>query len=127
MPTPSNEPVAADSPTHSHCPPEDERSSWRSAEIDDINEATTTPEPEVIQQPTPPPSDSHISSAAEAYITDNQSKQIDMEEEITAPDMLSPVSGDGEKTEDNELAALTSAYPSSPSMGYEFSNIRVRL
>lgn len=44
-----------------------------------------------------------------------------------ATDMPSPISADGEKHDEGELPALDSADLGSPSMGYEFSNIRVRI
>jgi len=50
---------------------------------------------------------------------------MDIDEEAAAPDMLSPMSADGEKQEEIDLPALTSTDLGSPSMGYDFSNIRL--
>ena len=95
--------------------------------MDDIHEEVIiNTAPEVHQQPTPPPSDSHVPGSAEARIADNQGKRMDIDEEAAAPDMLSPMSADGEKQEEIDLPALTSTDLGSPSMGYDFSNIRVR-
>jgi hypothetical protein len=44
-----------------------------------------------------------------------------------ATDMPSPISADGEKHDEGELPALDSADLGSPSMGYDFSNVRVRI
>ena len=95
--------------------------------MDDIRSQTITPAPEVHQQPTPPPSDSHVAGSTERHITDNPRKRMDIDEEIAPPDMLSPMSTEGDKQDEHELAALTSTDISSPSMGYDFSNIRVCL
>lgn len=127
MPTPSsNEPVVANLSSHISCPPDDDRSDWRGAEMNNINEGVIATAPEVHQQPTPPPSDSHIASSAEARIANTHGKRMDIDEEATAPDMLSPMSTDGEKQEEHELPTLASRDLSSPSLGYDFSNIRVR-
>lgn len=96
--------------------------------MDGINEEDNTTPPEVHQQPTPPPSDSHVPGSAETRIADFHGKRMDIDEEATAPDMLSPMSADGEKQEEHELPARTTSTDlGSPSMGYDFSNIRVRL
>lgn len=93
--------------------------------MDGIQEESIDTAPEVHQQPTPPPSDSHIPGLTEGRIADNQRKRVDCDEETAAPDMLSPMSGIGEKQEEHELPALTSTDLGSPSMGYDFSNVRV--
>lgn len=53
---------------------------------------------------------------------------MDIEEEpTTGPDMMSPMSVDTDnKPEESELPALTSTDPCPPSLGYDFSNVRVR-
>jgi hypothetical protein len=94
--------------------------------MDGIHEEPINPAPEVHQQPTPPPSDS-LPGLTERRNADNHRKGMDVDEETTAPDILSPISGDGDKQEEHELPALTSTDLGSPSMGYDFSNIRVRL
>jgi hypothetical protein len=50
---------------------------------------------------------------------------MDIDEETSAPDMLSPISAEGDKQEEAELPALANTDLGSPSMGYDFSNIRV--
>ena len=51
---------------------------------------------------------------------------MDTEEDISTADMLSPISAEGgNKQEERELAALAAPDLGSPSMGYDFSNIRV--
>lgn len=93
--------------------------------MDGINEEVNTTPPEVHQQPTPPPSDSHVPGSTEQRIADSRGKRMVMDEEATAPDMLSPMSADGEKQEEHEIPSLTSTDLGSPSMGYDFSNIRL--
>ena len=130
MPTPaSHDQINAASPSHS-CPPEDEsRSSWRGVEIDEVNDGTVTSAQEVIQQPTPPAQDSQPIGPADSYMMAQQErKRMDTDEDVTAAEMLSPMSaegGGGEKQEERELSALAAPDLVSPSMGYDFSNIRV--
>lgn len=94
--------------------------------MDDDRDEVITAVPEAHQQPTPPASDSQINNSAATYMADEQNiKRIDMDEETSAPDMLSPMSTDGEKQDESELPALTSADLGSPSMGYDFSCVRV--
>jgi hypothetical protein len=82
----------------------------------------------VHQQPTPPPSDSHVPASTNTHIADDQNvKRMDVDEETVGPDMLSPMSADADKQDESELPALTSTDLGSPSGGYDFSNIRVRL
>ena len=96
--------------------------------MDGNNEEDNIIPPEIHQQPTPPPSDSHIPDLAETHIAEFHGKRMDLDEEATAPDMLSPMSADGEKQEEHEISArMTSTNLGSPSMGYDFSNIRVCL
>jgi glucose-induced degradation protein 4 len=93
--------------------------------MDDSHSEAIVAAPEVLQQPTPP-QDSQPAGSADTYISEQQDiKRMDMDEDTTAPDMLSPMSADGDKQEESELPALASADLGSPSMGYDFSNIRV--
>lgn len=94
--------------------------------MDDVREEVIDAAPEIHQQPTPPPSESHVPGSTEARAADNHGKRMDIDEDITAPDMLSPISADGEKQDEHDLPALSSTDLGSPSMGYDFSNIRVR-
>lgn len=51
---------------------------------------------------------------------------MDADEDTTTAEMLSPISAEGtEKQEERELSALAAPDLGSPSMGYNFSNIRV--
>ena len=79
----------------------------------------------LAQQPTPPhSSDSQVNAADTPR--DNQSKRMADDDEAVVADMLSPVSAEGDKQEESELPALSSStHLISPSMGYDFSNIRV--
>ena len=99
--------------------------------MDHISEESIVAAPEVHRQLTPPPSDSHVpAGSTESHIDDQQNiKRMDIGEETTAgPDILSPMSTDADnKQEESELPALTSTDLGSQSMGYDFSNIRVRL
>jgi len=82
--------------------------------------------PEILQQPTPPPSDSHAGrSTTDTHIADQPDKRMDIDDETSAPDMLSPMSAEGDKQEETDLPALANTDPGSPSMGYDFSNIRL--
>ena len=97
--------------------------------MDHTSEESIVGAPEVHQEPTPPPTDSHVPGETESHIADQQNiKGMDIEEETTAgPDMLSPMSADTDKQqEESELPALTSTDLGPPSMGYDFSNVRVR-
>jgi len=126
MPTPSNIDSIGTPSSHASCPPEDDRFSWRINDDADTHEDAVAASPEILQQPTPPPSDSHLAGSTETRITPAANiKQMDMDEETSPPDMLSPMSADGDKHEESELPALTSNELSSPSMGYDFSNVRM--
>ena len=97
--------------------------------MDHPGEETIVAAPEVYQQPTPPPTDSHVPGSTESHNADEQDvKRMDVEEDATAvPDMLSPMSVDADgKPEESELSGLTSADLGLPSLGYDFSNVRVR-
>lgn len=124
MPTPSSaDNNAAATSIHSSCPPDDDRSSWRR---DDSQDEAIVTVAEPLQQPTPPPSDSPITgSAGIRAIEESSNKRMDMDEETSGPDMLSPMSTEADKNDDSELPTLSRTDLSAPSMGYDFSNIRV--
>ncbi|KAG0649792.1 Vacuolar import and degradation [Hyphodiscus hymeniophilus] len=125
---PSDENHHANPSINPSCPPEDDRSSWRRAEMDHTGESDIVAAPEVYQQPTPPPTDSHYPGSTESHIAGEQDvKRMDIEEETsTGPDMLSPMSTHADsKLGESELSILASADLSSPSMGYDFSNVRL--
>ena len=94
--------------------------------MDDSHDEAIVTAPEVLQQPTPPPSDSQATGSTDTHIADQPDpKRMDIDEDTTAPDMLSPMSAEGDKPDENELPALSSADLGAPSMRYDFSNIRV--
>jgi len=94
--------------------------------MDDSHDEAIVTAPEVLQQPTPPPSDSQATGSTDIHIADQpDSKRMDIDEDTTAPDMLSPMSAEGDKPDENELRALSSVDLGAPSMGYDFSNIRL--
>jgi hypothetical protein len=94
--------------------------------MDDSHDEAIVTAPEVLQQPTPHPSDSQATGSTDTHIADQpDSKRMDIDEDTTAPDMLSPMSAEGDKADENELPALSSADLGAPSMGYDFSNIRL--
>ena len=94
--------------------------------MDDSHDEAIVTAPEVLQQPTPPPSDSQATGSTDTHIADQPDpKRMDIDEDATAPDMLSPMSAEGDKPDENGLPALSSADLGAPSMGYDFSNIRV--
>lgn len=87
------------------------------------------PAPEVLQQPSPSPSppESRAAGPTDTHIREQQeSKRMAMDEEVSAPDVLSPMSAEADKQQDeSEINQLTLSDLSSPSMDYDFSNIRV--
>jgi hypothetical protein len=89
----------------------------------------SVPAPEVLQQPSPSPPESHTAGSTDTHIGEQQqSKRMDMDEEASAPDMLSPMSAEADKQQDeSDLHQLTRSDLGSPSMGYDFSNIRVSI
>ena len=97
--------------------------------MDDVDGGLIAAATEAQQQPTPPPQDSQDSQVTGPTERHNlrNIKRMDTEEEVAAPDMPSPISADGEKPEERELAALNSADLGSPSLSYDFSNVRVRI
>ncbi|KUJ07992.1 vesicle-mediated transport protein-like protein Vid24 [Mollisia scopiformis] len=127
MPTPSSaDNLAAASSLHSSCPPDDDRSSWRSIQMEDTQDEAIVTAPEVLQQPTPPPTDSQVTGSTNTHIAEHQqTKRMDIDEETSGPDILSPMSAEADKPEDVELPTLSNTDLSSPSMGYDFSNIRL--
>ncbi|RDL42239.1 Vesicle-mediated transport protein-like protein Vid24 [Venustampulla echinocandica] len=127
MPTPSShDRIAATPSSHTSCPPDDDRSSWRSVEMDDTPEETILAAAEVLQQPTPPASGSRAAGSTETRITEQpEVKRMDIEEDNVAHDMLSPMSAEADKQDDTDIHALANTDLGSPSMGYDFSNIRL--
>jgi hypothetical protein len=83
----------------------------------------SVPAPEVLQQPSPSP-ESHTAGSTDTHITEQQqSKRMDMDEEASAP-----MSAEADKQQDeSDLHQLTRSDLGSPSMGYDFSNIRVSI
>ncbi|PMD64046.1 vesicle-mediated transport protein-like protein Vid24 [Hyaloscypha bicolor E] len=128
MPTPqSNENMLPAPSIHSSCPPDEDRSSWRSIEMEDGLVEANVPAPEVLQQPSPSPPESHTTGSTDTHIAEQQQgKRMDIDEEASAPDMLSPMSTETDKQQDeSDLHQLTRSDLGSPSMGYDFSNIRL--
>lgn len=126
MPTPSdNNPLAGASP-HILCPPDDDRSSWRSAEMEDIHFSTTSAVSEIREELTPPPTSTQTPDPTGPPASHQQrDKQMDIDEETPGPEVLSPTSTVGDKQEDVELSALSSTGLASQPTGYDFSNLRV--
>ncbi len=86
-------------------------------------ENVITPE-EAFQQPTPP-SDSPAAGSAERHLAEQENaKRMDMDEDTSAAEMLSPMSAGPDKQEVVELPALPVDL-GSPSLGYDLSNVRV--
>lgn len=129
MPTPSpssNETIVAATSLHSSCPPDDDRANWRVVDMDVPHDEAIATAPEVLQQPTPPPAESRPAGSTDTHIAaPHNTKQMDIDEDNSGPDMLSPMSAEGDKQEESELPALPNTDLGSPSMGYDFSNIRV--
>ena len=90
---------------------------------------TNIPAPEVLQQPSPSPPESHTIGSTDTHIAEQQpGKRMDIDEETSAPDMLSPMSAEADKQQDeSDLHQLSRSDLGSPSMGYDFSNIRVSI
>lgn len=81
---------------------------------------------EILQQPTPPPHDSQEPGSTEVSPNyQHNHKRMDLDEDTSGPDMMSPMSAEGDKHDEAELPALTNSHMGSPSLGYDFSNIRV--
>ncbi|TVY67419.1 Glucose-induced degradation protein 4-like protein [Lachnellula suecica] len=127
MPTPSSdESIVATSSSHSSCPPDDDRSSWRSIDMDETRDEAIAEAPEIRQQPTPPPSDSQVTAPTDTRSAEpEEAKQMEIDEDTPPTDMLSPMSAEGDKQEESELPTLSVADSGSPSMGYDFSNVRL--
>jgi hypothetical protein len=137
MPTPSIDEIVDDSrSSHTTCPPDDDRSSdWRASDTEvSQDEGLVTATTMNIQQPTPPPSDSQSANSPSHPFTGNEqhTKKLDMEGdsqsmEIVSGDMMSPVSVEDKQEEAEQPALATSQVGNSPSMSYDFSNVRVSL
>ena len=87
------------------------------------------PAPEVLQQTSPLSPESRTAGSTDTHIAGpQQGKRMDIDEEHSGPDMLSPMSAETDKQQDeSDLHQLTRSDLGSPSMGYDFSNIRVSL
>lgn len=74
-----------------------------------------------------PRQDSQPTGSTDTHISEGQNiKRMDTDEETSASDMLSPISAEADKQEDRDLPpALGDIGQGSPSMGYDFSNVRV--
>jgi len=93
--------------------------------MDDSQDDVNVPISEAFQQPNPPLSEP--AGSTDTHITQQRnSKRMDTDEETSASDMLSPMSTEGEKHDESDLPVLSSTDLGSSSMGYDFSNIRVR-
>ena len=80
----------------------------------------------ITQQPTPPPHDLRrpdTTPTSQAHL--RNTKNMDIDEEANGPDMLSPISAEGDKQEDAESNTIINPRIPSPSLGYDFSNVRV--
>jgi len=94
--------------------------------MDELHDEPIVTAPEVLQQPTPPPTDSQVPGSTETHIAEQQqTKRMDIDEETSGPDMLSPMSAEADKQDDSEIPTLSSTDLGSPSMGYDFSNVRL--
>jgi hypothetical protein len=102
---------------HASCPPEEERGeAWAPTE-----DAEAPEDEEVaISETTMPRAD------GPRLEEEAQGKRMDVER-APAPDMLSPVSlEDKQEEKEREAPVMRTSYTgSAPSMGYEFSNVRV--
>lgn len=134
MPTPSSDEFVNSRPLHGSCPPEDERpSGWRTSEGESARNEDAVAAPDMMQQPTPPPSETQRSPGpSDTYSNDQCIKQIVMADEIRASssEILSPVSMEDtqEENDQSEHRRPGGGYSgSSSSMSNDFSNIRVRL
>lgn len=77
------------------------------------------------QQPTPPPRSTGTTVTSQTDMRDT--KRMDIDEETNGPDILSPMSAEGDKQEDSELRTVANPHIPSPSLGYDFSNVRVSI
>ena len=93
--------------------------------MDGISDEEVNVASEVIQQPTPPPSDSQVGGDIIEAHSNVQSKRMDIDDEAPAVDMLSPMSTEVEKSDENDIPVLSTTHIGLHSMGYDFSNIRV--
>jgi hypothetical protein len=134
MPTPSSDEFVDARSLHSTCPPEDERPSGRrTSEGDGTRNENAVAASDVIQQPTPPPSETHRSpGTSDTYSNDQRTKQIAMAQDMQtlSSEILSPVSMEDtqEESEQSEHRGSSGGYSGgSSSMSNDFSNVRVRL
>lgn len=132
MPTPSSSShvpldLSATTVPHATCPPDDDRSVWRSEAMEDSHEEVDVPVSATPQLLNNSPPSSQPAGSTETHITQQRiPKRIDMDEEASASEMLSPMSTEGEKHDERDLQVLARTDMGSSSMGYDFSNIRVR-
>lgn len=127
MPTPSsnNESRVGATISHTSCPPEDDRSTWSIPEMEDTLDSPIL-DSRATQQPTPPPHDLRrvdMTPTSQTHL--RNTKSMDIDEETNGPDMLSPVSAEGDKQDEAEMHTATNPRIASPSLGYDFSNVRV--
>lgn len=80
---------------------------------------------EITQQPTPPPRSGIADMTGTPQSDIRNTKRMDIDDETNGPDMLSPMSAEGEKHEATEMRTIANPRIPSPSLGYDFSNIRV--
>ncbi|QSZ28865.1 hypothetical protein DSL72_003370 [Monilinia vaccinii-corymbosi] len=78
-------------------------------------------DPGTTQQPTPRRTDTTVTSRNGMRST----KRMDIDEETNGPDILSPMSTDGDKQEDAEMRTIANPHIPSPSLGYDFSHVRL--
>lgn len=142
MPTPSDDilhiPSVTDHhverSTHTTCPPEIERLNvWRTQD-DYVNvREDSAVEPSPQQQRTPPPSAEDLGRTDTQDSQQAHTKQMDVEEDISSGEAMSPLSLAPENKEGEQRLSPVSMSPavathsSSSSMSHEFSNIRVCL
>jgi hypothetical protein len=94
--------------------------------MDDSIEEDMVTAPTILQQPSPPASDSQPTGSIQLQDRrQSDVKQMDIDEEAVATDMLSPISAEGDKPAEGDLPGLSSTDLGAPTMGYDFSNMRV--
>jgi len=82
--------------------------------------------PEVLIQTTPPRFDSHAGrSSTDTHIATQSDKCMNVDDGANSAEMLSPTSAEGDKQEEGDTHVLASPDLGSPSMGGDFSNIRL--
>lgn len=148
MPTPSDDRLHPhslvddlhhDRLTHTTCPPDNERAdAWRSNDgtLDgdplDHNPVDDAPPPQHQAEP----SVDVVTPGAMDTVNGQQgvnTKMVDMEQEQSSTDGMSPMSGNAEVKEEEPrlspapIATAVATTPSCSSMTHEFSNVRVRI